>query len=206
MRVAGTPVALGVRMHSGWGVLVGVSEGSDGVEVMERRRMVIAEGRVPGACQPFHFAAKLRGKARERHLAESAAAAEREALREMQAGVAGLSARGCDVVGCAVLLAAGRELPELEKILASHALIHTAEGEFFRDAVRWACGQLGVPVMAVRERDVGVRVREVFGSAAEGLEARIGGMGKVIGPPWTRDHKLAALAALVLLRVGETDG
>jgi len=46
--------------------------------------------------------------------------------------VADLRGKGYRPVGSALLLASGRPLPKLETILASHALIHTADGEHFR--------------------------------------------------------------------------
>jgi len=53
-----------------------------------------------------------------------------------------------------MLLASGRALPSLQKILASHALIHTAEGEFFRKIVSESCESCHIPVMGIREREL----------------------------------------------------
>jgi hypothetical protein len=65
-----------------------------------------------------------------------------------------LDGRHYRIVGSAVLLASGRPLPSLAKILGSHPLIHTAEGEFFRHAVRKACEGLKISVTAIREREL----------------------------------------------------
>jgi len=51
--------ALGVRMHSGWGVLVAVSGDAHSVEVLDRRRIVTTDPSIPGAKQPYHYAAGL---------------------------------------------------------------------------------------------------------------------------------------------------
>ena len=72
-----------------------------------------------------------------------------------------------DVVGAAVLLASGRSLPPLEKILAAHPLIHTAEGEFFRHTVSQACEDLQISVTAIRQRDLDERAKAAFGKAAQ---------------------------------------
>jgi hypothetical protein len=98
-----------------------------------------------------------------------------------------------------VLLASGRPLPSLEKILGSHPLIHTAEGEFFRDAVKKACDALKIPITAIREREVDQRAEAAFGNRANLVQRTIAALGTSIGPPWTRDHKTAALAAATLL-------
>ena len=69
-------------------------------------------------------------------------------------------------MGAAVLLASGRPLPALEKILAAHPLIHSAEGEFFRHAASKAFESQHIPVTAIRERDLDERAKAAFGNAA----------------------------------------
>ena len=98
-------------------------------------------------------------------------------------------------------MAAGRSLPSLLEILASHPLIHTAEGEFFRKSVISACERLTLPVTQIRERELEERAQLVFGKKAALVSRRIAAMGKSIGPPWTADHKSAALAALLTLNI-----
>src|SRR5712691_2619494 len=127
--------ALGVRMHSGWGVLVAVSGDPDALEVVDRRRIVITEPGITGANQPYHHAARLELRGSETYLANYTAMSERLALAAVGDVVRELDGRHYRVAGSAVLLASGRPLPSLSKILESHPLIHTAEGEFFRNAV-----------------------------------------------------------------------
>lgn len=191
--------ALGVRMHSGWGVLVAICGNADSVEVLDRRRIVTADPVVPGAKQPYHFAAGLGLAEAQSYLAHCAAVAERLAFEAIKEVVEDLQARRCPIAGCAVLLASGRPLPALPAILASHALIHTAEGEFFRDAVKKACERLEAPVMGIKERDLDDRARTTFGSEASRMQRRVSSLGSSIGPPWTKDHKTAALAAAIIL-------
>ena len=189
--------ALGIQMHSGWGVLVAFS--ADPVEIVARRRMVAADPEMRGAIQPYHFAAGLEHPEREKHLARCAAASARLAATAIEEVVRELNARHYHIVGAAVLLASGRPLPELEKILAAHPLIHTAEGEFFRRAARQGCEELQIPVTAIRERELDERVKLAFGKTADGVRGSIAGQGSAIGPPWTKDHKFAALAAALVL-------
>jgi hypothetical protein len=186
-------------MHSGWGVLVAVSGDAISLEVIDRRRIVVTDPKSPGANQPYHYAANLLLPEAERHLAQCAAVSERLALAALEEVVRVLEARDHQIVGSAVLLAAGRPLPTLAKILASHALIHTAEGEFFRNAVRKACEDLKIPVTAIREREIDAMAETVFGNASVRVRRGIASMGSSIGPPWTRDHKTSALAAAMVL-------
>jgi hypothetical protein len=91
-------------------------------------------------------------------------------------------------------------------IRASHALIHTAEGEFFRNAVRKACERLKISVTAIRERELDERAKTTFGNAVSRVRRRISSLGSSIGPPWTKDHKVAALAASMILAGAEAIG
>jgi hypothetical protein len=84
-------VALGFRMHSGWGVLVAVSGAADSVAVVDRRRIVVTDPSAPGGNQPYHFAANLRANDCEEFIAKCrertermAFAAIKESLRELQ--------------------------------------------------------------------------------------------------------------------------
>src|SRR5579862_7459848 len=121
--------AIGIRVHSGWGAVVVVAGGPGAIDVMDRRKVVISS-----VSQPYHFAKGLADP--ESYLAECAAASEKLALDSLREII--LSARGQQKIvrSCAILMAGGRALPALPKILASHPLIHTAEGEFFRQAFR----------------------------------------------------------------------
>ena len=194
-----TRAALGIRMHSGWGVLVAVSADGTSVEVIERRRIVTSDPSIPRAKQPYHHAAELGAAESEAHIAKCAAVTLRLTSAAIEGVVRELQGREYGIVGCGVLLASGRSLPALAKILASHPLIHTAEGEFFRDAARKACERLKIPVTAIPEREVDERAEQAFGKAASRMQQRIVGLGSSIGPPWTKDHKTAALAAAIIL-------
>jgi hypothetical protein len=180
--------AIGVRAHSGWAALVAVTGRPGSVRVLDRRRIVIADPQTPGAKQPYHFAEKLELGAAEKHLESCAAVSQRLALSAIGHVVKEL--KGYEIAGAAVLLASGRQLPSLPDILRSHALIHTAEGEFFRLIVRQACERLGICVTGIREKELGE------GSA---LHLEIARLGKIVGPPWTQDQKMAALAAMKVL-------
>lgn len=173
------------------------------VEVLDRRRIVITDPKLHGAQQPYHYAASLDLPESERCLSRYAASSERLAETALHDVISELDSRRSSVVGSAVLLAAGRPLPPLPKILASHPLIHTAEGEFFRNSVRAACEHLQIPVDAMKEREVEDLAKTVFGSAANRVLRNIASLGSSIGPPWTQDHKKAALAASMILARGD---
>ena len=101
-----------------------------------------------------------------------------------------------------MLLAAGRPLPELAAILASHALIHTAEGQFFRQAITDVSTGFGLPVRAVKERDLLDTCVSELKLSPDKLQQRLADWGRTVGPPWRQDEKYSALAAwLALVRL-----
>ncbi len=171
-------VALGFRARSGWAVAVAVAGSVDSPIVIERRRIVVADPAIPGSKQPFHAAGVLEIRQAEAFIQrcrDSSTQLARNAVRDLVAGR--------NVVGAAVLFASGRLLPELAATLRSHALIHTAEGEFFREVLVEASECCKVAVKKIREREI------------RDLQPKIASLGKSLGPPWTQDEKLASLAA-----------
>ena len=191
--------AIGVRMHSGWGALVAVSNNAGTVEVIDRRRVALTTSGTLGANQPYHFAENLELPEAEKFLGNCFAASKRLALEQVREVVGELRGRQYRVIGSAVLLASGRPLPPLSKILASHALIHAAEGEFFREAFSKACEGLDLSVTGFRERNLNECAQTALGKAATRMWQQISTLGRSLGPPWTKDQKTAALAALVVL-------
>ncbi|HJS99491.1 MAG TPA: hypothetical protein VJ756_10385 [Terriglobales bacterium] len=192
------PVCLGFRVHSGWGAMVALARESGGWQVLERRRINVVDGKIAGHSQPYHFAREQPLAEAKKHVARCAAASMRLAEVALQEVVEKLS-RQHRVRGAAVLLSSGRPMPELERILASHPLIHTAEGEFFRKVFSEACEALGIPVTGIREKELAERAQAVFKKSAATLPAELAAAAKHLGPPWSQDQKAAALAAAVVL-------
>ena len=99
----------------------------------------------------------------------------------------------------AVLEGSGRALPDLAGILASHALIHAAEGQMFRNILAEAGRHHDLPVIEVRERELVVRCATDLAMPAEKLTRQLAEMGRALGPPWRQDQKFATLAAWLAL-------
>ena len=191
--------AIGIRVHSGWGALVAIAGEAVRPEVVERRRIEIIDRNARGAAQPYHFAKDLPLIDAEKFIAGSAASATRLGSAAIREVYDNLRARDYKVIAAAILLSSGRPLPQLEQILAAHPMIHTAEGEFFRQAFRDACAGLKIPVTGIRERDLDEHAKSALRGDGGVLKKKIAAMGKTLGPPWTTDQKTAALAAAIAL-------
>jgi hypothetical protein len=192
--------AFGFRMHSGWGVLVAVSGDDTRPQILFRGRIVVTDLSAPGGKQPYHYAATLPSQESEQHVSNAFTQSAKLALAAIRDALDELERQKHRVVASAVLMAAGRSLPPLPKVLSSHPLIHTAEGEFFRKVVINACNELKLPVTQIRERELDQQAKSAFGRQASELSRKISGMGAELGPPWTSDHKAAMLAALLTLK------
>jgi len=191
--------AVGVRMHSGWGVTVTMSGRHGAVELLDRREIVVADDAVEGSKQPYHFAAELNREDAHAHLAKCAKSSSRLALNAFKQLIEDMRSRDISVVGGAILEASGRPLPALDVVLKSHSLIHAAEGEFYRMVVREAFARLGSPWVGLRERELKAEAARAFVAATSSLLQELGQLGKIHGPPWKQDHKTCAAAAMILL-------
>jgi hypothetical protein len=191
--------AIGFRVHSGWAAMVAVSL-EDGVPVVLQRRKLLLVGTFSYTFrQPYHTAEKMPlGDAAE--FVRGVEAESRElALSGLRALEKELDSANYKVRGCALLLASGRKLPEFEKILASHALIHTADGELFREAIRHCCTRANLPLAVIKERELLAAASKRLNKRPEFLNRQVAALGKSLGPPWTQDEKLATLAAWLTL-------
>lgn len=198
----GPPVAVGLRAHSGWAVAVAVAGPVNAPVAIARRRIEMADRGVVRAVQPYHAAVGLNTSDAERMVGDCAARAALLAQQALSVMIEELRAAGYAVSGCGLLLASGRPLPSLERILLSHPLIHTAEGELFREALRAGCRGCGLPLTAIKERELFTKASADLGVPASALERQVAAMGRPMGPPWRQDEKYAAMAAWCCL----TDG
>ena len=191
--------ALGCRVHSGWAAVVALAGSPRSPRVIDRRRIEIADPRIPGSKQPFHAAEPLQF-AKAGALLDRCEASTRKLARDaVQEIVRNLRDQHYETVGCGIVLGSGRTLPELKSILASHALIHTAEGEFFRQAMLHASEDSDLPVTGIKERELYDRAAQQLRLSADELQRRATELGKPIGPPWTQDQKFATLVAWLAL-------
>jgi hypothetical protein len=108
-----------------------------------------------------------------------------------------------EVVASGIVLGSDRPPMALEKILSSHALVHAAEGEMYRDVLMRASEECGLRVTGVRERELFDVCAATIGIGSDGLQRRLAEIGRAIGPPWRQDEKYATLAAWLALVSGE---
>lgn len=191
------PAALGLRAHSGWAALVVLAGSVDAPYPVRRSRIELIGKGTPK--QPYH-AAELLALAEAKQLIDHSISESRrlaaQALRQMAEE---LAQEGYQTAAGALLTSSARPLPELASVLASHALIHSAEGDLFREALAFGAQAWGIELRRIREKDLLTAAEAQLGRPGKQLQANIDKMRQEIGPPWAADQKLAALAAWIAL-------
>jgi hypothetical protein len=191
--------ALGCRSHSGWAALVALAGPPDSPHVIDRRRIEIADTEIRGSKQPYHFAEQMDFPEAEAFLKGCARSTSRLAVQSLRGAIDDIRVCGYQASDLGLTLGSGRPLPALKAILSSHALIHTAEGEFYREELLKAGKQCGLSVLGVKERELFDRASFHFRLPLDELERRVSELGKPLGPPWAQDQKWAALIAWLAL-------
>ncbi len=189
--------AIGLRAHSGWAAMIAVAGTGQSVTVIDRRRIELISPGIPA--QPYHAAEPLELPQAEQLVHRSIEEARRLAAHALRAITGDLVTQDHQIIACGILRSSARPAPALASILASHALIHGAEGDLFRDAIAHAAAGFGLVIRSIREREVFQEAEAATGIRLEELQRRLAEMGRSMGPPWRQDEKLAALAAWIAL-------
>jgi hypothetical protein len=191
-------VAFGLKAHSGWAALVVVGTRDGDFVVVDRRRMELVEDE--WAKQPYHAAENIEAGAARRLVERGIAAAQRIAVRQINAAVRREQQRKNEVTACAVLV--GNPMPDwtITEILAVHFRMHKAEGVLFRDALVRATKTQELTLVAIPEKLLMKHAENALGGPASLLERIVTTLGKSVGPPWGKEQKDAALAAMIALQ------
>jgi hypothetical protein len=187
--------AVGFRVHSGWAAVVAVCLDKGAPVVLARQRVHLVDTFTYEFRQPYHTAEKMLLEQAREFVARMKAEARRLAYRAIGQLESRTQEQGVKVTRCGLLLASGRPLPRLEKILASHALIHTADGEHFREAIVHASERCGLAMNCVKERELLDRAGQTFRLKPKELLRRVTELGRPLGSPWSQDEKFATVAA-----------
>ena len=191
-------IVFGLKAHSGWAALVVLAKEGDEFAVVDRSRLELVDEE--WAKQPYHRAEELEPKQARDVVKRGISAAHRIARRELKSALKRERARGNDVVGCTVLV--GNPMPEwsVEQILAVHFRMHQAEGVLFRDALIAAAQAAELKLVTLPEKTLLQEAEKSLRTPANDLLKTVSALGKSAGPPWGKDQKDAALAALVAFK------
>jgi hypothetical protein len=191
--------AVGFRVHSGWAATVAVCLEKGAPVILGRQRVHLVETFSYEFRQPYHTAEKMLREQACEFISRMRAEARRlayHAIRELESRA---QEQGVELTRCGLLLASGRPLPALDKILASHALIHTADGELFREALLHASARCGLHDFRIKERELLDCAGKALHFKPANLMRRVTELGRSLGSPWSQDEKFATLVAWLAL-------
>lgn len=193
-------VALGLKAHSGWAVLVVIGTAGNELQVIDRRRIELVEEGAAWAKQPYHAAERLDPTEAGQVVKRGRESAYRIARREIELAVKRLREQQHEIVACAVLVASPMPDWSTEEILAVHFRMHKAEGVLFPDALARAADECGLNLIAIPEKLLNEQAGEKLATPLADVMKEVNKLGKDVGPPWGKDQKNSALAAIIALR------
>jgi hypothetical protein len=190
---------IGFASHSGWAAAVVLGGPPTAPLVLANTRIEMWDPADPGSKQPYHAVEGRPVADATRDLARYAASAQAAARSGLDALLESLRARGYPGPVVGILESSGRKGASVAAIIASHALIHTADGDHFRDALAQAAAGRGLAVRRVPTRGLEAYAAARLGRPAPRLQDAVKELGRQAGRPWTADQKAAALLAWTLL-------
>ena len=194
-------VAFGMKAHSGWAALVVLGTRNGELQVVDRCRMeLVDKDDASWAKQPYHAAEHLHAADARDLVRRGLATARRIAVREMRAAVKRAREAGHEVAACAVLVVDPMPDWTVDEILAVHFRMHKAEGVLFRDALARAATACALRLLPVPEKQLDEHAERALSTSLNNFRKTIASLGKSVGPPWGKDQKDAALAAMIALQ------
>ena len=192
-------VALGFKSHSGWAALVVIGETGSEFRVIDCRRIELIEEGELWAKQPYHAAEDLDADEARNVVNRGVESAHRIAVKQLREIANEIQKSGHEIAGYAVLIPSPMPDWSTAEILAVHMRMHKAEGFLFPDALCRAAEKCGLPLIEIREKQIDERAELAFAAPFDSILEIITALGRSVGPPWGKDQKSAALAAMIAL-------
>ena len=188
--------ALGLKARTGRAWLVVLAGSVESPRLLERSQLLLLPA---GAMAPYHAAEPLAPEAARRSVRRSIAIAHQLAAHGISAALQRTRDAGHAVAGCGVLVGKGMPDWSTQDILAVHVRMHQAEGELFRDVLVAGARAAGIEPIRIAEKHVMAESAALLCMPTDALASLLAGIGKQAGPPWGKDQKEAAAAALAAL-------
>jgi hypothetical protein len=198
MKKSLAPATLGFSVHTGWAAMIAVAGSPKSPIIVDRREIEMMGDDPHNPRFVYHYAAEsLALPAAERFVREAIEQSRDNAVVAIESALAELAKKSYDVVATGIIVGNKPLKSPLSDILKSHSLIHTAEGELFRVAIKNASEHLKIPVTEIRARDLESQAAKVLGISVAKMPDRLTAIGRAAGRPWSKDQKTSLLAALV---------
>jgi hypothetical protein len=200
-----TVAALGFSAHMGWAAVVSVALEKGAIRVLRTDRIATGTMDDPETVEPYHVASGIdaperRPPANPREIIRRGLTKQRRyTLASLRALAGELRDSGFPLESGSILCGRGRNAASLDRILASHAQIHTAEGIAVREALADALGKLHLRVERVDRDTLLVKAAAALKLEEAAIAAALKALRPENGGPWRQEQKQAALAAWLAL-------
>jgi hypothetical protein len=168
-------------------------------ELLARSRVQLIDSQDPESKQPYHAVEFLCVEEATGRLDGYMSVATRLAHDALRAQSQQLNERGIIVRSVGIVDSSSRKLVSVPAILASHALIHAADGDHFRNALFVAAEQCRLSASRIPARMLEAHAGKQLRRPVGKILATVDKLGAGQGPPWGADQKKAALLAWTLL-------
>ena len=195
-------VAFGLKARTGRAVLVAVGGDLREPRLIERSQIRLLP---EGAFAPYHAAEGLDATQARESVRRSIAAAHQLAADGIRQAKRRVADAGHEACGCAVLVGTGMPDWSTDEILAVHVRMHKAEGELFRNVLVEGARACDLGLTTLPDKSALDDAAKRLGLTRARLDAQLATLGKSAGPPWGKDQKEAAAAALVALSRGKSE-
>jgi len=179
-------VRVGIAHHLGWAVAVTASAGYD---VVDRRRIELIEPGMPAA--PVEHEVSYLG---DEAAARMVAAARASALRAASASLDRLAASLPGPVVSMSLRAWPPDFPGDVAVQRRPPYQSRADSVMYCQVLAECAHERGWPVHLYSAKDVEGQAARILGERAGDV---LGRPRATLGPPWTKDHRIALAAAIV---------
>ncbi len=188
-------IGAGFAVHTGWAAAVLVAGDAERPTVVDRRRVTLCPASLPR--QAYHAALEL-PPAKAALLVREVHEAVDQMTVEVLDELADVATPHGELVAVGVT-GFPRDVPVLERVLASHALLHLAEGELYRGAICDAASARGCTVVPIDAKHGITEVAHALGADPEPFARRLADLRAGLGAPWQADQRLATAAGLAAL-------
>jgi len=198
--MAAQTAAIGFSPHSGWAAMVVLGGTAADPNLLARSRVQLIDDHDLESKQPYHTVEFLCVEEATGRLDGYMAVATSMAQTALRAQLEELKGRNISLQSVGILDSSGRKQVSLQSILASHALIHAADGDHFRNALFVAAEQCRLSVRRIPAKGLEAHAGKCLSMPVNRILDRVNKLGRDIGPPWGADQKKAALLAWTLLK------
>lgn len=202
--------ALGVSTHMGWAAVAALLTDAGKPCAVRTFRLQTGDPAEPDSIEPYHAAGGYRGAVRvrpppdpDRVVARGLQKQRRHTAKHLTRLLRALN-DWPPPAHAGLFVGRGRQAESLERVLASHAQIHVAEGNAVRDSIRRALAGRDIALLEIDRRDLFEQTRNVLHLDPDAATAALRALRPDNGGVWRQEERHCALCAWLAITAALT--